>query len=132
MNSRYQDWPERLAAFIEERRYVPFAWGTNDCCMFAADALLAITGVDFADGLRTYTTELGAARIIKGAGGMSCLVKGLDLKPVGFANRGDLVLCHTENGETFGICTGDGLWCGAGRDAIAFRSMKEAFLAWGV
>jgi hypothetical protein len=132
MNSRYQDWPERLAAFIEERRYVPFTWGTNDCCIFAADAMLAITGRDFADGMRNYSTELGAARIIKEAGGMRELVKGLKQKPVGFANRGDLVLCDAENGETFGICFGDGLWCGAARDGIGFRSMKEAILAWGV
>jgi hypothetical protein len=45
--TRLPDWPEQLAAFIEARRDMPFDWAVNDCCVLAADAVLAMTGRDF-------------------------------------------------------------------------------------
>ena len=57
---RRADWPERLAEFIEARRLEPFAWGKNDCALFAADAVNLLIGVDYAESLRGYTTERGA------------------------------------------------------------------------
>jgi hypothetical protein len=51
--------------FLRERAKMPFAWGTNDCALFAADAILANTGTDIADDFRgKYTTALGALRTI--------------------------------------------------------------------
>ena len=45
---RLQDWPSRLAEFVESRRDVGFARGKADCCMLVADAVQAMTGVDYA------------------------------------------------------------------------------------
>ena len=45
---------------------MPFAWGSNDCALFAADAILANTGTDIADDFRgKYTTQLGALKTIR-------------------------------------------------------------------
>ena len=33
---RVADWPEALAAFIDERRTAAFEWGANDCILFSA------------------------------------------------------------------------------------------------
>lgn len=128
---RFPDWPERLTAFLDARREMPFAWGSNDCALFAADAILEMTGVDVAKRLRGYKTEAAAARRIKKAGGM----KGLALscggkeKPVGFAQRGEIVIGMVVDRETFGVVSGDGYWRAPGADGSVFRPMSEAIAA---
>ena len=89
---RRADWPERLAEFIEARRLEPFAWGKNDCALFAADAVNLLIGVDYAESLRGYTTERGALGKIKRAGGLRAFAAALPEKPPGLAQRGDVVL----------------------------------------
>ena len=36
---RLEDWPERLAAYVDAHRDTPFRWGQNDCATFAAGAV---------------------------------------------------------------------------------------------
>ena len=61
--------------FLRERASTPFCWGKNDCAMFAADAIRAITGIDIASDFRgKYTTELGAMKTIKQVCGGSSVV----------------------------------------------------------
>ncbi len=43
---RRPDWPARLRTIIEAARERPFSWGQHDCCLFASDAIEAMTGVD--------------------------------------------------------------------------------------
>ncbi|SEB40574.1 DUF6950 family protein [Terriglobus roseus] len=50
--------------FLLARAREPFDWGTNDCATFAADGVLAITGVDIMTELRGYTTNTGAMQKI--------------------------------------------------------------------
>ena len=123
---RRADWPERLADFIEARRYEPFAWGMNDCALFAADAVNMMTDTDHAEALRGYKTERGAASKIKKVGGLRGFAHAFTEKPPGLAQRGDLVLAVVEGRETFGICIGGGQWCGPGPDGIAFRPMSDS------
>ena len=55
-----------LYKFIMSRQATPFAWGSNDCSSFSADAVLAMTGVDIASDFRgLYSTEAGAAAAIE-------------------------------------------------------------------
>lgn len=73
--NRYPDWPQRLAAFMATRTLTPFAWVHNDCCTFAADAVVQIIGTDPMLPLRgRYASRLGAARLIKDAGSLQVLV----------------------------------------------------------
>ena len=63
------DWPTRLAEFLLEKRHEPFKWGVNDCCLFAADAIMAMGGDDVAHDVRgRYKSAIGARRIMKGLG----------------------------------------------------------------
>lgn len=122
---RRRDWPERLAAFVGARRRMPFAWGVNDCWMNAADWVLEATGVDHAASYRgTYTTEIGALRLVAEAGSMRALCP-LPSKPKGFAQRGDLVLACMEGRETAGIVNGDGTYLAPGPDGLVARPMSE-------
>jgi len=50
--SRPPDWPERLLAALAAARDRPFRWGEHDCCLFAADLIEAVTGVDPAAAFR--------------------------------------------------------------------------------
>jgi hypothetical protein len=101
---KHDHWHTRaFDTFLRERAEMPFAWGSNDCALFAADAILANTGTDIAADFRgKYTTQLGALRTIQEVtGGTSvadaaayCAVKhGLTehIHPL-MAQRGDLVV----------------------------------------
>jgi hypothetical protein len=60
---RRPDWRERLAHLFAQRACDAFAWGRNDCTIFAADAVQALTGADPAAHLRgTYGCAIAARR----------------------------------------------------------------------
>lgn len=136
--ARSQDWPERLAAFIDARRYAPFAWGTNDCATLAADAVLELTGVDPMASLRgTYGTEDEADGVISAAGGLEALADSLAAAaglgaclPL-FAQRGDVVLVEHGNILALGVVTGDAVAV-PGPDGLAFLPLRAAARAWAV
>jgi hypothetical protein len=124
---RRADWPERLFAFVESRRSTPFAYGSNDCCLFAADAVLAMTDVDVAAKWRGHRTERQALARIKKAGGLRQLVTtmGIEEKPTGFAQRGNPVVAVLDERETLGIYVGGSEWCGPGASGLVFRPMHD-------
>ncbi len=106
-------WRERhFHTFPLERARDPFEWGTNDCCLFPANAIQAITGVDIAADFRgKYADEASAFALIQSiTGGLTvadaaayCAAKhGLveNAHPL-MAQRGDLVVM--KSGDTL-IC----------------------------
>ncbi len=88
---------------------MPFAWGVNDCCLFAADWVLAATGRDLAAEYRgQYATALGALRFVESAGGVEGLVqraggRRIDAK---LARRGDVIARDVGEGTGLGVCIG--------------------------
>jgi uncharacterized protein DUF6950 len=119
------DWPERFNAFIDSRRHMPFAWGSNDCGLFVADGILMITGVDLGAKFRGYKTEAGAMRKVRKAGGMEGLAADLTPKHEGLAQRGDVILATVEGRETYGL-VGLNFWCAPGADRLVFRPLSDA------
>lgn len=113
MSRRLENWPALLDAFIEARRERSFAWGTQDCCMFAADAVREITGLDPAAEFRgRYDSALGAIRLLWDRGGVEGVVVAAakahgfaEISPA-FARRGDLVLGDFGHDVAAGICLG--------------------------
>jgi hypothetical protein len=101
-----------LDKHLRDHAKTPFAWGSNDCCLFPANAIQAHTGVDLADDFRgKYSTEVEAFALIKSVTGGTtvadaaahCAKKyGLTEYPHPLmAKRGDLVV--VQNGDTL-IC----------------------------
>lgn len=129
---RLPDWPERLIEFIEARRTRAFSWGSNDCALFAADAVLSMTGVDLGAEWRGYKSKRKAASIINKIGGMRAFAASLQEKQVGFAQRGDIVLASMEDMETFGVVIDATKWIGPGQSGIESRPMSEAIAVFGV
>jgi hypothetical protein len=70
----------------------PFTWGASDCTMFA-DVVRVMTGFDPIAEYRTYTTEIGAVRMLKKAG-VTSMIEFVALHfpeiPPARAGRGDL------------------------------------------
>lgn len=66
MLERIENWHTALNAHINEHREVEFEWGQNDCALWAASAVKAITGIDFCEDIRgTYSTVEGAYKAIR-------------------------------------------------------------------
>lgn len=109
--ARHADWPERLAAFVAARKAVPFAFGTADCGMLAADWILEATGTDPVPDLRgRYRSVAGSVAVVRRTG-CACLTElvtkrvGPPLAPL-LAQRGDIVELPGDDGPALGICIG--------------------------
>lgn len=133
---RVRNWPSVLARTIEEYRHKPLKWGENDCALFAANIIQALTGVDHAARFRgIYSTEDEADIIIINHGGLRMLATaalGPEIDP-NFAQRGDLVLMNRGEGKApmFTICIGTKCVV-PDKSGLAFIKMDGAIAAWRV
>jgi len=100
-----------LAAVMRYMRR-PFAWGLRTDCTVACVAFEAIHGVDpLEECMARYMTALGAARIIKRAGGyLEWCRATFDLIETGTPQTGDLVLIKSADafGAALAICVSPG------------------------
>lgn len=134
MTKKTQNWQTALYAQVETFNDQAFVWGTHDCCTFAADCVLAMTGVDQMAGYRGgYKTALGAARKLANAGGMVAAISAELGEPIApaLAQRGDVVCFTSQLGDTCGICLGSTI-AAAGLTGLTQTSMTQAFKAWRV
>jgi len=140
--SRREDWPERLHACIEAARGVPFGYGPgeNHCCLFTMNAVLAMTDRDPMAWFRgKYKDERGAyvaLRRFAGGGLAEAMARawaeqGWEEVPTGMAQRGDVVLHDTPDGEALGICIG-ATFVSVTKDGVTFLPMSGAQRAWKV
>ena len=92
---RLPDWPLRLEALLAARATQPFAWGSQDCATFAADAVQALTGVDVAPPhLRQHRHARAALRSLRRHGGLHGIAQaalGTPIAPA-LAGVGDVLL----------------------------------------
>lgn len=134
MIHRLQNWQTMFAGFAAARASMPFEWGRNDCCLFAADAVHAMTGHDFAADWRgTYTTTGDAARLMVKRGGLSAIATealGESVSPL-LAGVGDVVLCTNAGRELLAICNG-GTALAPGENGMEVLGMDAALAAWKV
>ncbi len=133
---RVENWPLVLDGHLRRAADLPFAWGSHDCCLWAADVVHGMTGVDYAAGFRgRYRTALGAARQIKkhGAADLAELLTGIMGNPVPVlsAKRGDLCLVETPLGPAAGICVGSRVAV-PGETQLVYIGLLEALTAWRV
>lgn len=102
---------ERLHNFLNTHSNTPFCWGSFDCVLFAASATYSMCGVDLGASYRNkYETERQANKLIVQEGGLLSMVRKV-CNEAGFiewqiprcAQRGDLAMLNTEQGEAMGI-----------------------------
>lgn len=99
---------DAIDAFAARQRALRFEWGVSDCCLFAADWVLALAGHDPAGGIRgTYTTQHGAWATVRRLGGLVKIAarsgwgRADAPAPGAIAILGDRL-------RVLGVCTGDG------------------------
>lgn len=132
---RITGWEQSLFAFTKDRLRTPYAWGENDCILFAADAVEAMTGEDLAaDHRGTYNGPESAARII-GRAGASDLASfvGLYLPeiPVALAGRGDIGIAEGPHGDFAAVCQGR-TYIGPSANGIIHVKRAQIFRAFKV
>lgn len=107
MIKRFEDWSKRLTAILAEKEAQPFEWGHNDCLLFCADVINALTGTDYGDGIRgTYNGKTSGDEVISiyGENVTDVLTYFLGQpKAIGFANRGDAVTLEIDGVTCAGI-----------------------------
>lgn len=108
---RLVDWEQRLNDYIAEASPKPYAYGRHDCLLHCATAVKAVTGTDHGKKHRgKYKSAASASRYLRslGADSPEQFLDGLfEEKPVGFAQRGDLVLVDIAEQRLPGVCLGD-------------------------
>lgn len=129
---RLPDWFTRLGGLVSSRLDEPFTWGERDCCLWAADAVQAVTGVDQAADLRgTYSTAYGAARVLAQTGGLAALCTqrlGPEVAPVA-AQVGDIGL--VDEGASGALVVNVGLhWMGQRAHGLGPVVTDKVLRAW--
>lgn len=130
---RLPDWQRRLEAFARERARMAFSWGINDCALFAADAVEAITGQRLCEELRGHKDARAALRTLRQAGG----VRGVATRALGepvsvlMARIGDVVVIQAGKREALAVCNG-GTAMAPGPHGVVHVSMAQARVAWRV
>lgn len=144
--TRNEHWATRgLHDFLLSRKDTPFTWGENDCCMFAADAIQATTGIDIAADFRGRYNDADSAlaAIESVTGGKSvedaaayCASKHglIELHEPLMAQRGDLVLVDDPTqGTIAGIVHLNGRHVAVvGERGLKARSIRHIKRAWRV
>jgi hypothetical protein len=109
--ARRYDWRSRLAAYITQATREPFDWGTHDCALHAANAVLAMTGVDLAAEFRgAYSTPEGAYKALRkldldDVAGLAA--SRLPEIPPALASAGDIAVVLVENEPALGVVIGE-------------------------
>ncbi|MET3441395.1 hypothetical protein ABIC94_002153 [Variovorax paradoxus] len=123
----------RFAEFGKQRAAMPFEWGSNDCCSFAATAVEAITGVNPMVGIAPYDSAIEAARMTEEGGGLAQLATSLLGSPVSpvMAAVGDVVLVINVGREMLGVCNGVNV-AAPGAAGMVALGMDAALAAWKI
>ena len=140
--NRFQDWPLRLEAYLSFVSEDAFAWGSNDCALFACNVARELTGVDLAEKFRgKYHTKAGAYAALKkfSGGGLESIATkmaaehGMKEVPPLMAQRGDIVLLETTQGPTLAIVSMDGIHVTApGPASLELWPLDKGRRAWRV
>lgn len=103
---RKTTWEEELSDYIASKRDEPFDYGVNDCAMFAAGAVEAMTGENpMEEFFGSYGDLRGSIKALKtlGEGSLEATIDGkFDEVEVGRAQRGDLAFFDGSVGVVLG------------------------------
>lgn len=128
---RREDWPERLAEYVEAARDIPFAWGLHDCGTFAVGAIEAVTGTRHQIPLAVSAAAY--AHMLRDHGTLHDMTTAMLGTPIpsAYARRGDVVMLMVDGRETIAVCLGA---CAAapGESGVVTAPMEFAVAAWRV
>jgi hypothetical protein len=134
-----------LSRFLNDAAGRPFQWGDWDCLLWLAEWVRVNRGIDPAADLRgSYSTMLGAARIVRAGRGMVRLVgdrvSAFGLASAKFGARGDIAIVPVAGpgSEHFGNVAGAILMDGTAalicQDGLLFNRLADSppIAAWRI
>ena len=132
--TRRENWATLLYQAIEDRTDSRFVWGEFDCCLFAAECVEAITGVNVMPDVK-YKNQKEAVEVIQSNGGLSAMVTSI-LGPSRFplmASRGDVVMRHDDATDmmSLGVCVGSLVAFPAMR-GVSYVNLSDCICSWKV
>lgn len=134
--TRHPDWRARLTAYVSATDAPDFAYGRHDCALFAAGAVLAMTGIDHAAPFRRhYTTLRGGLRVLRRAGFADHVALAAAHLPAlhpSQAMPGDLAVFDGPEGAVLGVVQGQGAYVLDPGGRVAMRAMRHAVGAFRV
>jgi hypothetical protein len=114
--------PQYIASHLAK----PFAWGQHDCVLFVAGWLKLSTGVDHLAGIKPWSTEAGAMRMVARRGGFEKILDGRLTKIApAMATDGCVALCDGR----LHLFTGSKI-VGPGSNGLVFINRMKAECAW--
>lgn len=121
-----------LFNFWFEKSKLPFDWERNNCCLFAADWAVKLTGIDPAARWRVeLNSPIAALRIMNNEGGVERLAETTFAKynwpsvNVRLAARGDIVLGAPPDGAAaLGVCAGLSSWFVAKEGIVNYPTLS--------
>lgn len=132
---RFDDWHQRLRAYIETTRNVPYQLPAHDCAHWVAGAIEAMTGIKLSDADYPYHTEAEAQQQMEKHGGLVAIFSallGVEMRGPNNAHQGDVVYWHpSPDIESVGICVGD-KFCLPGDTGLVFYPLHEAQGSWRI
>ena len=129
---RLSNWPSRLAEYVAAAVNRPFAWGSNDCVLFAAGAIEAQTGQ--LPAMPPWTDVRSALRQLNAYGGLAAAVASTgmpELHRPACASRGDVLLIQGVRRQYLAVCVGH-VWTMPGIHGLRYGSMQAAVRGWKV
>ncbi|MGE4339266.1 MAG: hypothetical protein AB7E55_25315 [Pigmentiphaga sp.] len=131
---RVADWPERMIDVIRGHELMSFSLGRSDCWCLAMDVVRAVTGSDPYAKARRYSTAVGSRRVLRTEGFTSieqALAAAFEAVPPALAQRGDLGVIETPEGQAACVCEGV-LWVGKGPAGVTRFSRDRVIAAFKV
>ena len=135
---RFSDWEPRLAQYILDHEWTQFRYGRFDCCLFAADAVKEICGVDLmAEERDFYRSARQARSVLSFIGGLERAVEFVTIRAgfvevaILFAQRGDLVMARKPR-PVCGIVDLSGVARFPSTDGLVRLPLRECARAWRI
>ena len=126
----------KINEYLVAHKDAPFEWGVFDCCLMAAD-IVKLAGLgDPAEGVRgSYSTPSGARKVLKKHfdGLIENAFSHLPEVDPAFAQRGDLILYETSNGNVMAVKWVGGSYCISPEDGMGVMiETDKPIKAWRV
>ena len=118
---------------IEDHADAEFLWGVNDCCLFVARVIDAMTDTSHELELASqYSDEATALAYIASHGSLETAVSlHLGNPSSGRAQRGDAVMCANNGNPCIGICVGSTVAC-VGESGLRWLPRSEILTRWTI
>lgn len=130
---RRHDWASRMFDVAQAHEGRDFSWGVNDCCLFVARVVDAMTDSDFeAQILSRYSDEATARAFILEYGLLEVAVSHYLGEPVTRSpQRGDACLIHGGEDYALGVCLGSHV-AAMGPTGLRMLPLSEVIKVWPV